>query len=408
MRITGTSVCGAALALAIVAAPSRPAFAQAAPSPDETKPAVKIGPMEIWPTIVLRNIGADNNVFNDAENPRSDFTATISPTVQVVVRPQWMRMSFTSLSDFVYYAQYESERSVNRGFRTRLDLNLSYLQPYVIAGAMLTKERLNNEIDVRARRQLRNYGAGLALRLTSTIGVSAGVRHETSRFTGGDTFRGADLATELNNETNAIDANFTADVTPLTTVGLAVAIEQDRFDSQPLRNSDSWRVTPTVSFKPFGLMSGSASVGYMTFDALDPLVEDYSGLVATGTIGIFLLDRYRIETMFGRDVQYSYDRETPTFVLTSGRVSLRTDLFAGLDVKVTGGREVMRYRALGEAETPGRDVYDVYGAGLGYTLANNMRLGVDAEFSERKSGRAGRGFQNNRIFGTLTWGVNPQ
>ena len=386
---------------------SAPTFAQSTSS-EEQRPTIKIGPVELWPLILVRNIGVDANVYNDPVNPVRDFTATVAPNLELVVRPSWMRLSYTSISEFVYFREEKSQRSVNRGFQTRADFNLSYFQPYVVAGGLLTRERQNTEIDIRARRQLRNYGAGVRMRLWTSTSVSAGFRKNTSKFVEANQFRGVDLGSQLNNETDAIDASLTVDVTPLTTLGVAVASEHDRFDGSPLRNSDALRITPTISFKPFGMFNGSASVGYLRFDAFDPAVEDYAGLVASGTIGVLVLERFKLDTTFGRDVRYSYDAQTPTYIWTSGRGTLRTDLIRGLDVSITGGRDVMNYRPLAGLTAAGKDTYLVYGGGLGYTISNRIRVGVEAEFYERRSRLLDRGFENNRVFGTLTWGARPQ
>jgi len=397
----------AAHTVALLTISARPTFAQPPPSEDETRPTLKIGPVELWPTVVFRNIGVDNNVFNDAESPKQDFTLTVAPNLEAVVRPDWMRLSYTALSEFVYFAKNKSERSVNRGFQSRFDLYSPIVQPYLQAGAMLTQERPNHEIDERARRQLRNYGGGLRFPLGTGASISVGVRRDSERFVEGDRFRGVDLGSELNTRSDVIETILAIDVTPLTTVGVTVAKEADRFDNDALRDSNAIRITPTVTFQPLGLFSGSASVGYLRFDPVDPAVAEYGGLVASGTVGVTLLDRYRIETSFGRDVRYSYDRDTPTYVWTSGRGTLRMDLFGGLDVRLTGGRDVMNYRPRAGVAEPGKDAFVVYGAGLGYSLLK-MRFGVDAEIWERESGRAGRGYRNNRIMGSLNWGASPR
>jgi hypothetical protein len=217
-----------------------------------------------------------------------------------------------------------------------------------------------------------------------------------------------DLATELNGETRGIDGIVSLALTPLTTIGLSVSSEEDRFEISPLRNSDSLRIAPTVTFAPGGYFSGSASLGWRRFDAVGPGVSDYSGLVAGGTVGVVIADRYHLETVFSRDVRYSYEASRPTYVFTSGRGTLRMELFGGIDVKLLGGRDVMNYRGLDGGGDAGRDAVVTYGFGLGYNVRERVRIGVDAEFLERTSPDAARGYTNNRVFGTLVWGVRAQ
>jgi hypothetical protein len=198
-------------------------------------------------------------------------------------------------------------------------------------------------------------------------------------------------------------------LTPLTTVGLNVSADKDRFDGTPLRDADSVRVTPIVVFSPLGIMRGTASVGYRRFTSRDPLVEDFTGLIAAGAVGATIGDRLRIDTTFARDVRYSYETRTPTYVLASGRANVTTQVFGGLDLRVTGGRDVMNYRPLEGDDDPGRDVYHSYGGGLAYRFPNNMQVGLDAEVFRRVSGQAAdREYRNHRIFGTFTWGARSR
>jgi hypothetical protein len=393
----------AILTAAIAFSPSS-AFAQ-----DEApRPPIAIGAFELWPAITIRSIGVDANVYNEAENPKRDFTATFVPSLQVVVKPPRTHVSVTTASDFVYFRTYTDQRHINRRFSASGEFDLTYIRPFASIDASDTEERPNAEIDERARVRDRRYAAGLRVPLGPLATFSIAARRGTNRYDEGEEFRGVELASELNSERRAIDGTFGLEITPLTTVGLAVSVEEDRFDRSPLRHSDSVRVTPTIAFAPAGYFSGSASVGWRRFDALDPEVADYSGLTAAGTVGVVISERYHLQTEFGRDVRYSYDAATPTYVWTSGRGTLRTELFGGFDVKIMGGREVMEYRDLGGDSTAGRDTLVNYGVGIGYNIRENVRVGVDADFLERQSADAPRRYTNNRVFGTLVWGVRQQ
>lgn len=385
-----------------------PASAQ---DPNEPKPAMKFGPVELWPTMAFRNIGVDNNVFNEAENPKQDFTATIAPTMEVVFKPGTrVRLSYSTLTEFVWYQKYKSERSTNRGFVARGEVNLTYFTPFASYSSSQTRERPNSEIDERALRNPRVYAAGFRTKIGLATELTAAIRRNSQEYDPEASFRGVRLAQQLNNETDAIDVSLGVAVTPLTSIGLGVSKEEDRFQLSPLRDSKSLRITPTVNFKPTALLNGSASVGYMRFDAADPRVEDYAGLVARGTIAM-TVERYSIDTTFGRDVRYSYEENAPTYIWTSARATLRTELFGGLDVKLGAGRDVMNYNrradVTDEDVVPDRDIYRVYSAGLGFTL-RRIRFGVDAEFNQRTSGLEDRGYENNRVFGTISWGAIPR
>ena len=123
-----------------------------------------------------------------------------------------------------------------------------------------------------------------------------------------------------------------------------VSKEETRFDLSPLRNSDTLRVVPTLTFSPLGLITGTASIGYRRFNGLDPSLPDYSGLVSAGSIGILFVSRYKLDTTFTRDVRYSYEDDLPYYLVTGGRATLAVQAFGEFELRVLGGRESMAYR----------------------------------------------------------------
>jgi hypothetical protein len=77
-----------------------------------------------------------------------------------------------------------------------------------------------------------------------------------------------------------------------------------------------------------------------------------------------------------------------------------------MDVRATGGRESLSYRALVGAAPPGDDRVVVYGGGAGYRLGDRGRLVVEIELSHRTSERdPSREYRNHRILATLNWGA---
>lgn len=404
MTQTTHAIRSALLICAILFKSSEAAAQTTAGQPEQ--PPIKIGPVELWPSLVFRGIGRDPNVFNEAEDVKSDFTATAASGLEAVIRPRRLRLSYLTTSDFVYFHKFKSERSINRGSSARVEADLTYFHPFASYSASRGRARPNSEIDLRARSTVRGYGAGVRTVLGPSASVTVSARRNTSAFDPDqEPFRGVDLATELNHETTALEGSFNLALTPLTSVGLQVTKEKERFDNSPLRNSESLRVAPTIAFQPFGLFTGSATVGWRRFDADDPDVEDYSGLAASGSIGLSLRERYHIETRFGRDIRTSYESRTPTYVWTSAYGTLRTDLFGGLDVRLSGGQEVLSYKPLrGTASAP-RDRLLLYSLGLGYNVTRKLRVGVDAEFTQRKAEEGSRGYKSDRVMGTVVWGV---
>jgi hypothetical protein len=392
--------CGAA---AVVLTP-----ALAAAQADPQRPGVQVGPLQISPRLVFSNIGVDDNVFNEPADPKRDFTLTATPDVELSVQPGRLRLAFTSQVDFVYFRTYTSERSVNRTFAGRADLDLTWLKPFFTVSASHTSARLNSEIDSRARHHPRAYAAGTNVKLGSRTSVTFTARDATESYDRRE-FRGVELSTSLDHETKGYEGSFNINLTPFTTVSLVAAQEQQRFDHTAIKDADSLRIAPTVTFSPLGQITGTASVGYRRFKGVDPLLPDYSGFVSAGTIGLVLGGQYKIDTTFTRDVRYSYEEALPYYILTGGRATLAIRTVGALDVRLTGGRESMNYRALGGGGTAGRDRLVIYGTGFGYRVAERIRFAVELERLHRTSERdTSREYTNRRIMATLNWGAINQ
>lgn len=370
------------------------------------RPTIRVGPVEFSPRLAFTNVGIDYNVFNERTDPKRDFTFVASPDVEVAIHPGRLRLAYTSGAEFVYFRKYTTERSVNRHFGATADLDLTLLKPFASVSFGHTSSRPNSEIDVRARHHPRLFAAGTRVKLATRSELVLTAREARDTFDDGVQFRGVELAKTLDQKTRGYDAAFNVALTPFTTVGLVVSREEERFARSPLRNSDTLRIAPTVTFSPLGLITGSASIGYRRFRGFDPLLPNFSGLVSSGTIGVLFVDRYKLDTTFTRDVQYSYEEILPYYLVTGIRATLAAQTVGVLELRALGGRESMNYRGGGAGVPIGDDLMISYGAGAGYRVGQRARIVVDLEFLHRTSPRdLSREYRNHRIAASLTWGA---
>jgi len=399
-----------ACALVVLAAEAAPALAQPpTETPADERPTMTIGPFELRPRFRLANIGVDSNVFNDWDAPKSDFTFTVAPDVEVGLEPGRVRMTYAAGTEFVYFKKYESERSTNHSFTASAEADLSLIRPFVSYLSAHTSARTGNEIDARARRYPRALSGGSRFLLASRTSLTLTARRAEEEYDDAEQFRGAPLAETLNNTTTAYEATFNVDLTPLTALSLGVARESTRFELTPRRDSHSLRIAPLLTFSPLGLLTGTASIGYRRFDGVDPSLPDYSGLTASGTLSVLLGGRFKVETAFARDVRYSYEETLPYYVQSGGRLSVAVGLVAGLDARVMAGRETMDYRAFDGEASAGTDRFLTYGGGFGYRVAPQLQFVLTAEYVERESATdITREYTNHRIFGALSWGVTSR
>jgi hypothetical protein len=395
-------LCG--LALAIALAP-RSVSAQS----EDDRPGLRLGPVDFRPRLILKDIGVDNNVFNEHTNPKTDLTLTAAPDLEIATHPGRLKLAYTTGMEFIYFRKYTSERAQNRSVGGRADLDLTWLKPFASFSSSHTSARPNSEIDVRTQHHPWTYTAGTTVKIASRTSVGFVARRTGETYDEGAEFRGEDLALALDTEISAYESSFNVELTPFTTFSLVGAKEEQRFDHAPERNADSVRVAPTLTFSPLGLITGSASFGYRHFNGLDPSLPDYSGFVSTGTVGILFYDRYKFDTTFTRDVRYSYERSLPYYIVGGIRAALSVRTSGPFDLRVLGGRESMDYRSLNGLSSPGKDLVVVYGGGIGYRIGARARVAVDAELSHRSSERDdAREFRNRRVLALLTWGaLNP-
>ena len=170
-----------------------------------------------------------------------------------------------------------------RGTRTldgRWEMPLARLTPFVDWQRERTSERPGYEIDSRARRRDKTFGFGSTVRLSAKTSFAVTAKRADYKFDEDQRYQGIDLATQLNrrSDTETFDLRFR--LTPLTTFVVRPEGVQDRFDSEPLRNADSFSVMPGFEMSPQALISGEAFVGVRQFNTFDASLPDYTGVVA--------------------------------------------------------------------------------------------------------------------------------
>jgi hypothetical protein len=365
--------------------------------------------VEFRPRLLLKDIGVDSNVFNEPTNPKTDFTLTAAPDIEIATNPGRLKLASTTGAEFVYFRKYTSQRARNGSIGGRADLDLSWLKPFASFSATRTTARPNSEIDARVEHRPWTYSAGTTVKVASRTSIGILGRRTRETYDEDAEFRGENLAQSLDTTIRTYETSFNVELTPFTTFSIVGAKEEQRFDDAPERDADSIRIAPTLTFSPLGLVTGSASVGYRRFNGLDASLPDYSGVVASGNVGILFYDRYKLDTTFTHDIRYSYERALPYYIISGLRATLSLRTYGPLDVRALGGRESMDYRTIGALASPGKDVLALYGGGIGYRLGTRARVAMDVERSHRSSERAdSREYRNNRVLALFSWGaVNP-
>lgn len=397
------------LALAASTILAGPALAAAQESEDPADSAwFRIGPVHLTPSLSIRDVGVDNNVFNDSDDPVKDFSATINPEVRGGMRLGPARITAGTSVGFVYYSRYKNQESVNTLHEAEIEVPLNRLRPFAGFELVRTRARPGFEIDARARRSEPAFRGGAEIRVSGTTSVRITARRTRTEFDEGELFLGRDLAETLNRQTNSAAASLHFSLTPLTSLVIASEAERTRFDANPARDSNGLRLSSGFEFAPDALLHGSAFVGYRSLDGIGGGLPPFSGISTAVGLGYVFRGSMRIDGRFDRDVGYSFEDVAPYYLATGGSITVTQQVVGPVDVTGTLTRQSLKYRALDPASSANRvDVVHTLAGGGGYRVGESTRVGLNVEYTERTSNTVlRRAYDRLRIFATLT--VDPK
>jgi len=383
----------AGLSSASAQTPGAPTTAPgSAQSIDEVRQDYRIhaGPFHVNPTVLLKELGVDTNVFNAAGEQQSDFTFTVTPQADIAVAFARRGLLRTTVgTDVVYYATYDSERSLDPSVRLRGEAYARRLTLFAEGDYLNTRQRPNYEIDLRSRHVENNVMAGAGVRLSSKLSFELAARRGRTDYDADAVFDGTSLQQTLNRETSGGIGAVRYRLSPLTSLGVKFDRLEDVFEFSPLRDSRSYRVMPGVEFKPRALVNGTAWVGYRSFTPDHPeSLPQFSGLVADLGLSYTLLGSTTFGVSYHRDLTYSYEVNYPFFVDNSVGASIRRALGGRFDAIVSADRHNYEYEqvlTLPQLPIARLDTTWVYGANLGYRVRRDMRLGFGARYYQRDS-----------------------
>jgi len=368
----------------------------------------QLGPLSATPTLAIRDVGVDSNVFNEANDPTRDFTATVVPGVDAWFRTGRLTLVASTTFEWIHYQTAVKQRSFNVNEEARVELDLLRVRPYLGGTYIRTRRRPNAEIDTRVLQLLKGAYGGVEVDIGArmTLDVRAGTE---LLDVGQGEFGDAALAFSLNRQTDRARAEVRWSVTPLTTFIVRSSFEREAFEFDTARDSRSYIVTPGVSFDPLAVIRGSAFVGVRRLEGINAALPEFTGVVADVQLGWTFSDLAEMAVTMRRDVEYSAERETPYFILTGVAVAATQALGTSWDVVGRGGWTRLAYVGLEdgsprpEAASRIERIWTV-GTGLGRRLGDRFRLGVDVDYGERQSPLAGRSYDGFRVGGVFTYG----
>lgn len=404
MKRTIAIVVGSAIALLWPGS----AYAQLT-APTEGAP-IEFGPISIYPTLALVDIGTDSNVFNDGTGAKDDYTFTFQSRVTTVLSGGANRLMFLTGSDLVWFRTYKDQRSSNAQYALRADLTWSRFKPYVSADRLRTRARPNAEIDARARRTERSLQAGIDYVVSPITSITASARVDDSNYEDGEKFRGVELGDALSRSGRTVNAGMKFALTPFTTMVMVGEVQQDRFREHHFRDSNSFRLAPALELTREAAISGRVAAGYRQFQPVDKTQPDYRGLTMQAALVYNLLGFTTFDLLVNRDVSYSYLDTEAFFLSTGARLAVTQRVAGPFDLRGSVQRDRLAYRWHDEltpsaSSVPRRDIEDILSGGVQVRFGGT-RVGLAVERTVRRStlSAAERNFDKTRLVGSVNFG----
>jgi len=369
---------------------------------EPTAGVLSFGPLKVAPGLIIREIGWDSNVFDEAESeqPKDDYVAALQPDLSMFTRLRFVKISAYAGSDLNYFKTYTGERSVGHAVRGRVDLLLSRLRPFVAGGQTKTRARANSEIDVRADRKEEELSGGLAFDLSAHSLVYAAAIRTRNSFE--DALQeGVNLGETMTREGNDYSGGMRTDITPLLALTVFGGFHEDLFAAVPLRNTESYFGTVQLRFAPEGLINGTAAFSYRDLRPVDPQVRAFKGLLGSAALSYSLLEVGRLSLGLSRNLEYSFDMAEGYYLENTVQLAYTHRLLGAIDAQVKGSRAFFDYSA-SETVPAHEDTLDIAAGSLGYNLRNRTRVALNYEYSRRRSAElAPRNYERRRVF--LSW-----
>jgi len=364
---------------------------------------IRFGPLGLGPRMALTNVGVDTNVFNEAENPKQDFTLTASPGIELWLRAGRGLLTAEGRLDIAYFAKYSTETSVGRSVSAGYEFPLNRFRPLAHFSSTKARERPGYEIDARVRRQEDNGLAGMDVRLGGKSYMQLGYRQSHTTYDEDAIFEGWRLDQSLNRASKAAEAVFRYKLTPMTTWVVRASAEQERFAFATARNSNTGRISTGFDLGRFALIRGTAQVGYRTLTAADGgTTPTFRGVTADVDVSYTAPTQTRLSLMTSREVEYSYELAHPYYLQTGFSLTVTQRIIGHWDLQALGGRNRLDYRAPSLSDRV--DTVDRIGGGVGYQFADHVRVSLDAQAQHRQSVLPERRLRTFRVGGSVTYG----
>ncbi len=380
---------------------------------------LRIGPLRIFPSIEIRDIGYDSNVYQMPTgeiNPISDYTVTAGVGLDVnLLYRNWVILSFSEHPQYVYYFNVKNLRALNNSFSS--EMRTLILNRFVLSGRYgqsREKRRPSSEFDVPINEEV--------------IGGSGSFFYETSPRTSfgfswaANTIRydnvllpeeGINAADALDRDVKSGNFEFYYKIFSESLFFVRIGYFESNFEDieAQWRNAYSYEVLSGIEFPLLGRVRGTLSLGYRKLLPREESIERFTGLIGHTSLE-FRTGRFIFRLQYNRDFQFSFSSRNAYFIENRYGLGISFYLtsFLRLDSDVLYG--INNYPHPFTVIGPGgqleeihrRDIIRTYTTGLVFRIFRNIGTGVTFNYFERKPNYWERGRERWLVGGSLTYG----
>ena len=359
----------------------------------------RFGPLAVTPKVELKNLGWDSNVFNESENPRSDFTATADAPIDWWLRFGRGRLHGVDVFEGVWFATYGDQSSFNQRHELTLLVPINRVRFYVGGSYLSTNDRPGYEINTRIHHIDSGANAGVVIRLSSRLDLDVSGRQTTYRYNDNPE-AGIYYSETLDRRKENYGGQLRYRYTSETTFTFLADQVRERYTGAPERDNDGFRILPGVEFGQRAIINGKAQVGYRKLNTLMAGMPDFSGLVANADLSYTLRGVTRFTAGVSRDVFFSYEVTRPFYIQPGFTVGVTQQVSGPWDLQARASWYRLDYRQVdvpGTEPLPERnDRYRTFGGGVGYKVSRDIRVGFNVDAFHRDSIEPGESYDGLR------------
>ncbi|MEQ1907641.1 MAG: outer membrane beta-barrel protein [Vicinamibacterales bacterium] len=388
-----TTLCGV-----LLTALARPAFAQVDEVP--TGPGWRVGTLTLTPTVIVTS-GYDSNVNREAP-PISARESYALPQLELTWRTRrWLGVASTTHE--LTRLSGEEKGGINwRGFGSLTFTGPRY-KPYIQYDRPRTNARPTGfEVGKRSVHLDDNLTAGVDVKATPRTTFSLKGQFDKTRWDADAAYAGSSLRDTLNRDSHSVSGSMAYRLTPLTSLTGSGEVSQFRFIYSPARDATSQMANAGVEFKSPAMIDGSASVGVLRFRQVQRAVTDFTGVVASSSLGYARPSGAYTRFEVSRNLTFSYDPSRSYFVLLGLNLSFSRPIGTKWRTVAYVGHHNIDYPATIAGVRPRGNRLEDAGFAAAYQLGPWTRIGAAVDnFVQR--GQVG--YSGFRVVGFLHIGI---